>query len=35
LNDKTVIKVEGFNPQDIPQNGALFANSPDTDVKFV
>lgn len=35
LGDKTKIAVKGFNPNSIPTEGKLFANSPDTSVEFV
>ena len=34
LGDKTKVEVKGFNPARIPESGSLFANSPDTDVKY-
>ena len=35
LGDEKKITVSGFNPANIPQAGSLFANSADSDVKYV
>ena len=35
LGDKTKVIVKGFNPKLIPEEGKIFANSNDKDVKFV
>ncbi len=35
LDEKEEVQVGGFNPKSILETGKLFANSDDTDVKFV